>query len=347
MLKELYDVLVGNSLYTSAERQHHSIGVELAQISVDIVPVIVDENDESLYYVCDLDDGRWTKTDPKGHKEWSTIINQSNNNAYKPLVKVFKWWRRIHCPEVVKYPKGITLEKLIADNLGDTSQPTEGLLLETMQNIISAYKEDFADKSLVPYIEDPSDKIEGNNLLEGYSSEDFSQFIFKLVEHSDLLNSNGTGNDTWRTVLGDVFPAHTERTSQYNLELCQRAAHRKKPIWPMSRGGVVFVSVRVNNQNGDKVDYQSNGEALDKKCTLHFRALTNVKRPFTVKWQITNTGAEAQTANCLRGNFEDSDDGIIGKKEVTSYKGSHSVQCYIIKNGICVAKSKDFIINIK
>lgn len=56
---------------------------------------------------------------------------------------------------------------------------------------------------------------------------------------------------------------------------------------------------------------------------------------------------EAINANCLRGNFESSDMGNDGKREFTAYSGTHSVQCFIIKCGICVAKSKEFIINIK
>lgn len=64
-------------------------------------------------------------------------------------------------------------------------------------------------------------------------------------------------------------------------------------------------------------------------------------------WQITNTGMEAQVAECLRGDFEESDYGLCDKYESTSYSGSHSVQCFIIKKGICVAKSEEFIVNVR
>lgn len=86
---------------------------------------------------------------------------------------------------------------------------------------------------------------------------------------------------------------------------------------------------------------------VDEDMDQLVQSITGVKRPFIVKWQITNTGEEARQAGCLRGNFENSDIGEMGKRESTSYSGSHSVQCFIIKKGICVAKSKDFIINIK
>ncbi len=347
VLSELFKVLQESSTYKSAELQHHSIGIEMAKVSIDVVPVIQDENDAELYYVCDSETGAWTKTDPKGHKTWSTQVNQDNNNEYKPLVKIFKWWRRINCPSEVRYPKGITLEKLIADNIGNSEGTTEDLLISTMQNIISAYKEDFSDKGLVPVLADPSEKISDNDLLDGYSSSDFSKFIEKLSAHSDLLNSKGTDNGTWREIFGSEFPQDNSVKSSNPLIACAIASHRQKPTWPMSHGGAVFVGLQVQDENGCLVDYESNGSPLDKGLSLRFHAYTGVKKPFVVKWQITNTGEEARRAGCMRGNFENSDIGELGKQEATAYTGSHSVQCFIIKKGICVAKSRDFIINIK
>ena len=177
VLNELKNVLTESSKYSSAIVQHHSVGVELADISIDVVPAIEDEDDSSLYYICDSKSGDWILSDPKGHKEWSTEINKNKNEKYKPLVKIFKWWRFKNCPTSIKYPKGITLEKIIADNIGDSVLSTEELLIETIQNIITNYKEDYVDKGILPVIEDPSTKIEENDLLEGYLFSSFSAFI--------------------------------------------------------------------------------------------------------------------------------------------------------------------------
>lgn len=347
VLSELFNVLQESSTYKSAELQHHSVSIELSQVSIDVVPVIRDEKDEDLYFVCDSETGDWIQTDPKGHKTWSTQVNQDNHNKYKPLVKIFKWWRRLNCPSDIRYPKGITLEKLIADNIGDSERSTEDLIISTMQNIIAAYKEEFADKGIVPFLADPSQKVTENDLLAGYSANDFSQFITKLLEHTDLLNNEGTSNNVWRKILGIEFPKDNSAKSSYAFELCATARHRQKPIWPMSHGGAAFIGLRVQDKNGNLIEYENNGTPLDKGLSLQFQAYTGVKKPYTVKWQITNTGEEARWAGCMRGNFENSDTGPMGKRESTSYSGSHSVQCFIIKGGICVAKSKDYIINIK
>ena len=350
VLEELKDVLQENSNYDTAQVQQHSVGIEMRGISVDVVPVIADEEDDQLYYVGDTDSGEWSMTDPKGHKEWSTSVNKDNNNEYKPLVKIIKWWRRYNCPEDKKYPKGITLEKIVADNLGDSSLSTEDFLITTLQNIVLNYKESYVDENVNPIICDPSEKIDENDLLEGYSVEDFAAFVNRIEEHLNLLNTEGTTNATWRKVLGTEFPSSSTEANNLalsNLKKCIGASHRQRPKWPMQRGGAAFIAVSVTTATDEKIEYSNNSVPLDKDCSLHFRALTGVKQPFMVMWQITNTGDEAQEAECLRGNFEQSDYGLCEKHETTSYSGSHSVQCFIIKKGICVAKSEEFIVNVR
>ena len=193
------------------------------------------------------------------------------------------------------------------------------------------------EKGINPKIDDPSDKISDNDLLSGYSTEDFKGFINNIEEHIDLLNEDGTNNDIWRQILGNEFPKGDSEKSDYseaNIENCLSVPHRRKLLWPLQRGGAAFISLKVTDLNGNEFNYQSNGAPLP------------VKRPFVVKWQIVNTGYEATQAGCLRGGFENSDIGTCKRKEATAYSGTHFVQCFIIKNNVCVAKSKEFILNI-
>lgn len=346
VLAELKNILTNSSKYINATIQHHSVGVEMNDISIDVVPVIQDNDNELLYYIGDSKTGKWKLTDPLGHKNWSTEFNKSHNDKYKPIVKIFKWWRRQNCPSSIKYPKGITLEKIIADNLGDSSGSVEELMLETIENIISAYKDDFCSHSRKPRIEDPSD-IVSNDLLEGYSVDDFNQFVYKLEEHLTLLNYKGTSNTIWREILGSVFPSDSGSEESNGRKICLSASHRQKLLWPFSRGNVAFIKVIVKDSNGNRIDYENDGDPLDKDCSLDFIAITGVKGNFIVKWQITNTGYEAKVSSCLRGGFEDSNVAKLIRHETTQFSGSHSVQCFIIKNMICVAKSDLFIVNIK
>jgi hypothetical protein len=84
------------------------------------------------------------------------------------------------------------------------------------------------------------------------------------------------------------------------------------------------------------------------KTGLSFEASTNVARPFKVYWQVTNTGNEAEWARNLRGGFYDGtiSRGGLERQESTKYAGSHCVQCFIVKDGNCVAMSDLFVVNI-
>ena len=350
VLEELCDVLSQKELYKSASLQSHSVSVELEGISVDIVPVIEHETHEDLYYIASNDGRNWEMTDPKGHKSWSSDFNQNSNDKYKPLIKIFKWWRRTNCPDDKKYPKGITLEKIIADNIGNTTLSTEDLTIETMQNIVDFYNEKLSETDEIPFVEDPSDFITDNNLLEGYELDEFKEFIEKLEGHLKLLNDEGTTNVIWRTILGTEFPCEklkcvlSDATSGGYLTV----SHRQKPLWPIHRTGAVFISATVKDRDGIVDNYESDSYDIEKHCEIVYTAHYNSCKAYTIKWQIVNTGSHANEEKCLRGGFEDSNRGSKSRKETTLYTGKHYVQCFVInKQGICVARSKEFFINVK
>jgi hypothetical protein len=62
-----------------------------------------------------------------------------------------------------------------------------------------------------------------------------------------------------------------------------------------------------------------------------------------------NTGAEAEAKGQLRGGF---DEGVVtaGKlthEESSLYTGTHSIECFIVKDGLLVAQSGQFIVRVQ
>jgi len=70
----------------------------------------------------------------------------------------------------------------------------------------------------------------------------------------------------------------------------------------------------------------------------------NVPGPVDLVWRVTNTGEEARRVGGLRGKLEN-DAGARTKKEHTEYRGTHHMDCFVIKDGVCVAKDR-FYVNI-
>jgi hypothetical protein len=60
---------------------------------------------------------------------------------------------------------------------------------------------------------------------------------------------------------------------------------------------------------------------------------------FIIKWKVLNRGAEAERRNCIRGDIV-IDKGFRKKEEKTDFIGEHIVECYVIKNGVVVAKDR-------
>ena len=85
---------------------------------------------------------------------------------------------------------------------------------------------------------------------------------------------------------------------------------------------------------------------MAKLYSLEFTATTDAPHPYIVGWQVENTGEEAGKDNGLDGGFEFSSDPKNNKfyrMESTLYHGKHCIEAFVIKNGVCVARSGDFI----
>jgi hypothetical protein len=93
----------------------------------------------------------------------------------------------------------------------------------------------------------------------------------------------------------------------------------------------------------------SDGEAVRKGAELKFYGKTNVPAPYEVYWQVVKTGSKADAARGLRGGFDQGSvlSGKIQRKESAKYSGVHSIECFIVKNGYLVARSGQFIVNIR
>ena len=77
---------------------------------------------------------------------------------------------------------------------------------------------------------------------------------------------------------------------------------------------------------------------------MKFIANTNASGESKYYWQVVNTGKAAKEAGGLRGKIFE---GGMVRWEHTEYHGKHWIECFIVRNNICVARSGKFFVNIK
>jgi len=61
----------------------------------------------------------------------------------------------------------------------------------------------------------------------------------------------------------------------------------------------------------------------------HYEGLTST--PYRVFWKVRNGGQNAVDSKQLRGEITESTNGSMMHTETTAYKGTHYVECYIVK----------------
>jgi len=171
----------------------------------------------------------------------------------------------------------------------------------------------------------------------------FFQWVTWLRE--DFININEMiEDDRFTKSLVDVYQPSLLPALSFDVP------HKQTPDWPMNQPHHYNVEVKASYKTNVFWRIFDSGQPLMKGKELKFKANTNVPKPFEVYWQVVNTGKEAINADQLRGEFlEHSNKGTadIYRTESTSYTGDHWVECFIVKNSVCVAKSGEFIVSIR
>lgn len=131
--------------------------------------------------------------------------------------------------------------------------------------------------------------------------------------------------------------------------LVLRASHRQAAPWTLSTAGSARIFRAVKRQHGFRpMSFSNDGSPISRRAEIIFHGTTDVPMPYEVYWQVVNTGTEAHQANDLRGGFSAGSvySGSMEHKETAKYRGVHSIQMFIVKQGYLAAQSEPFIVNI-
>ena len=156
---------------------------------------------------------------------------------------------------------------------------------------------------------------------------------------------NFFNHDYWNTSLNEstrsLLNTYGYGKNLYECDDTEEYIENIYPIYPTTC--IVKIDCRVVNKNG-QYKYLSNmlrnNEKVEIGCKLDFFIEnTNISRPYEVFWKVKNDGIIAEKTNCIRGQIFRSKDGDTNY-ETSNFAGNHYVECYIIKNKVCIAKAR-------
>lgn len=257
---------------------------------------------------------------------------------------------------------------IIITTLAAHAYNQEPAIAAALFSILNSMDDFIDDRAGVAWIENPTDGAENfadRWVLHPARKQAFYDWLEQAradFSHAAQLANRDTILEQLKPRFGDriVEVAKARRRSQSALgglaygawraaALILNPRHRQEPPWNPTTQGNVTISRAAFDVNGFRTrEFESDDSALPKNASLNFHATTNVPGPFKVYWQVVNTGEEAERVRGLRGGFDEGvvSQGHLKRNESTSYRGKHSIECFIVKNGMLAARSGQFIVNI-
>lgn len=270
--------------------------------------------------------GSWESFDARADINVVKDSHAATGGKTRPLIKVIKRWRAQ--TKTVKV-KAFQIEQYSAD------------FLETYDYEEASWSQLVADFFLWMSTVHDDDATQIQTAITRAN---------KALEHEEA-GKNKEACDEWRKVFGNrTFPAYSADLSTVSSLAKQFAAAGEEFIEDM-------FPVRINPSYSVRIHATVSGKGFRqhavqeflrrfprflKEMTLTFQANTTVPGDSTLFWKVRNFGETAQSLGQLRGEIREGV-GLVKHDETTRYMGDHYVECYVVKDGICVAKTLQFV----
>lgn len=148
-------------------------------------------------------------------------------------------------------------------------------------------------------------------------------------------------NKKWREVFGASVPL---ATSKSEASRSFKDTEQFIESWhPVDISETVSIDCEVTQDGWRPTRLREMlraGALLKADKSLTFRVTDCiVAKPYEVKWKVLNRGAEAERRDTIRGQIVESSRPEV-RTEHSDFKGEHVVECYVVKDGIVVARDR-------
>jgi len=349
-VQELYTVFRSSSTYRGmVSRKSRCVLVDYANdFHMDVVPYL---NRHSEWFITNRNTDQYERTNPEGFNSW---LDGQSRIASGRLIKVIRMAKYLRDLKSTFSVKSVIFTILLGERVSDAAlwaDPDHYKDLPTaLVNLFEDLDSFLHDHPLMPSIDDPS--CEGENFNHRWNQDEYANFRHWINVYSGWIRDAYDEEDRdesyrkWRKVFGDDFGTYGEITKASEAHLALSSV-RNTDETIQGRWGIpiqlnpaykVKLLGRIRRKPGWRhYDLPSRGNIASKYVTIDFRLdYVNVPEPFEVYWKVRNNGDEAFTADQMRGQVE-RDSGSRSLSESTKYRGSHYVEVFIVKSGVCVA----------
>lgn len=307
--------------------------------TVELVPGF-QNSDGSFKYPDTHDGGSWKTTNPIPEQEECQACSDASGGAFFDFCHIIRSWKN----NIGLSMGGLLIDTLVYDHFKNNSNykgKGNADYLSILTSIFKYFKDQDKDRSFW-YAVGSNQKV--------YNSDN-GAFVKKAKAAYDRLNgtTNYTQgiNDTLIDLLGIDFPAAESKaeTAAYDRYAFKRGASKEQFIEELFPVDIRY-SLRIDcnvTQDGFRSRFLSEilreHKWLSRKKQLDFQIMkTNCPMPYSIYWKVRNVGDVAKSRNMIRGEIRCTNSPH--QKEHTDFYGPHYVECFLVKNGVCVARAR-------
>ena len=159
----------------------------------------------------------------------------------------------------------------------------------------------------------------------------------------DAAEQNDSISDVLQEIFGNEYPVEQRILEQAAFATCSfdNTEQFIQNLFPIDIRYSLSLDCEVR-QNGFRERLLS-AILRDRQLLRHNKQLeffvvkTDCPKPYDIYWKVKNVGSVAERRNCIRGQIEKTNSQI--HREHTDFQGSHYVECYLVKNNVCVARA--------
>lgn len=290
----------------------------------------------------------WSVRELKGLTEWFKSQNNDSDGKLRKVIRLSKMFCKSR-KSWKNMPSGLLQTVLCDEKLQQSYERIDELFYYTMQEIVNRLE---TSTSVEAHVDDGRDLTPRDIDCKRMTNWK-NRLKSKLEDLKVLFSDECTKDDAIQAWYG--FFNHDYWGGQVTVEKSYAIASVPKSVcsffdgeqyieemYPMQLVYKCDVSCKVS---GDGWRLKPIGEFLsiwrhylphnfEIRCEMEY---TNCPWPYKILWKVKNVGPEAERKNLIRGEIKERGRTIV---EHTSFFGNHYIECYIVKDGLCVARKR-------
>lgn len=325
---------IGNHYSTTCKKVDQCIvSVQFTNFTFEVQPAFEEEGDDDgpyYKYPYTYEGKNWYIVKPKQEQ---AAIRKFKTKNLRLLCKMIRAWKNNSGQKI----GGLVIDTLAYNFLSSTTDYDKGGfgVFGHMMRDFFKYMSNQPEQSY--YLAPGSNQhVNVKKKFQRKAKQAYNNCVEALAETDHVKSCM-----IWQNVFGKFFPM--PETKEFSDSTYRNTEQFIDFIYPIDISYSASVDATVT-QNGWTPHFLS--EMLQKHIPLIpgrkmvFEVRTDTPEPYDVKWKVRNVGSVAERRDCIRGDIIDSNNGFNKRKESADFDGPHFVECYIIKNGVVVARGR-------